>query len=173
MVGSTTTLWLQCFVSALMEQFLLLTWTFRVQHMIEQLQTGEIYTTNSSRFTTKMELNVALIPQFWTWNAPYIIKSSQKNLVGVRETTAAQKMDWMRKKQATSMWQSSEWGMRMIQSSFPWMCDKVQFEEKGEHRIAIKMMVLLFNLCVHMVGINQIRNFFMPWLEIDVEKYMS
>ena len=71
------------------------------------------------------------------------------------------------------MRQCSEWGMRMIQSSFPRLCDKMQFEEKGERRIAIKMMVLIYNLCARMVGINQIWNFFMPQLEIDAEEFMS
>ena len=105
-------------------------------------------------------------------DAPYIIKSSQNNIVGVGDTTTAQRIDRLRKKQATSMRQCSEWGMRMIQSSFPRLCDKMQFEEKGERQIAIKMMVLLYNLRACMVGINQIRNFFMPRLAIDAEEYM-
>ena len=49
----------------------------------------------------------------------------------------------------------------------------MQFKEKGECRIAIKMMVLLYNLHARMVGIHQIRNFFMPRLEIDAEEYMN
>lgn len=31
----------------------------------------------------------------------------------------------------------------MIQSSFPWLCDTMQFEDRGECKIAIKMMVAL------------------------------
>ena len=49
----------------------------------------------------------------------------------------------------------------------------MQFEEKRERRIAIKMMVLLYNLRARMVGINQSRNFFMPRLDIDAEEYMN
>ena len=100
-------------------------------------------------------------------NAPYIIKSSQESRIGEGETLAAVRRDIVRKRQATSMRQSSEWGMRALQSSFPRMCDRMAFEQKGERRIAIKMMVYLYNLRARMVGINQIKNFFQPALNRD------
>ena len=106
-------------------------------------------------------------------NAPYIIKSSQNDTVGEGPTTAAQRLDIMKKQQATSMRQSSEWGMRALQSSFPRMCDKMPFEMKGERRISIKMMVFLYNLRARKVGINQIRNYFMPRLDIDANNYIN
>jgi len=106
-------------------------------------------------------------------NAPYIIKSSQNDMVGAGPTTLAQQIDLLRKQQATSMRQSSEWGMRMMQSSFPRLCDKFPYETRGERRISLKMMVLLYNLRARMVGINQIRNVFMPALVIDARTYLQ
>ena len=106
-------------------------------------------------------------------NAPYIIKSSQNDMVGAGPMTLAQQIDLLRKQQATSMRQSSEWGMRMMQSSFPRLCDKFPYETRGERRISLKMMVLLYNLRARMVGINQIRNVFMPALVIDARTYLQ
>jgi hypothetical protein len=94
-------------------------------------------------------------------------------MVGAGLTRAEQRIDLLRKQQATSMRQSSEWGMRMIQASFPRMCDKFPFETKGERRIAIKMMVLLYNLRARLVGINQIKNVFMPSLEVNARTYVN
>ena len=70
------------------------------------------------------------------------------------------------------MRQSSEWGMRALQSSFPRLCDRMILEQKGERRIAIKMMVYLYNLRARMVGINQIKNFFQPSLDRDASNVM-
>jgi hypothetical protein len=105
-------------------------------------------------------------------NAEYIIKSSQNDMVGGGLTFEEQAMDLLRKQQATSMRQSSEWGMQMLQSSFPRLCDKFPFETRGERRVAIKMMVLIFNLRARLVGINQIKNFFMPSLIVNAQRYM-
>lgn len=106
-------------------------------------------------------------------NAPYIMKSSQTNFVGEGATSDAQRLDIMRKQQCTSMRQCAEWGMRAVQSSFPRLNDKFPFETRGERRIAIKMMVLIYNLRARMVGINQIKNFFMPALNVDASAYMQ
>jgi hypothetical protein len=106
-------------------------------------------------------------------NSPFIIKSAQNDMVGAGLTRAEQRIDLLRKQQATSMRQSAEWGMRMIQASFPRMCDKFPFETKGERRIAIKMMVLLYNLRARLVGINQIKNVFMPSLVVNARTYVN
>ena len=71
------------------------------------------------------------------------------------------------------MRQCSEWGMRTIQASFPRLFDKFPFETKGERRIAIKMMVLIYNLRARLVGINQIKNVFMPALQVDARTYIQ
>ena len=106
-------------------------------------------------------------------NAPYIIKSSQENRIGDGDTDEAVRRDILRKRQATSMRQSAEWGMRALQSSFPRLCDRMPYEIKGERRIAIKMMVYLYNLRARMVGINQIKNFFQPALNRDARNLIN
>ena len=66
------------------------------------------------------------------------------------------------------MRQSAEWGMRAIQSSFPRLKDRLIFEEYGERKIILKSMILLYNLRARLVGINQIKNTYMPALEVNV-----
>ena len=70
--------------------------------------------------------------------------------------------------QATSMRQSVEWGMGSFQASFPWLRDPIDYEYFGVRRIMMKMMILLYNLRTRRVGINQIRNVYMPFLGQDV-----
>ena len=64
-------------------------------------------------------------------------------------------------RQATSIRQLSEWGMRMIQGSFPRLKDPLKFEEKGDRKIILRLMVHLYNFQTAQVGINQIMNSFM------------
>ena len=68
------------------------------------------------------------------------------------------------------MRQSAEWGMRTLQASFPRLKDRMIYEETGERRIIMKMMVLLFNLRSRRIGINQVLNTYMPALEQDVNQ---
>ena len=102
-------------------------------------------------------------------DAPYLLKSSQNNITGDGATLEEIRHDIAIKRAATSVRQSSEWGMRAIQSSFPRMCDRMAYEKKGERRIALKMMILLYNMRARMVGINQIRNVFMPGLNLNAQ----
>ena len=44
---------------------------------------------------------------------------------------------------ATSMPQSAEWGMRAFQSSMPRMKDRMKFEERGEQKVTLTMMILI------------------------------
>jgi hypothetical protein len=53
------------------------------------------------------------------------------------------------------------------------MCDRLVFEQKGERRIALKMMIYLYNLRARMVGINQIKNFFQPALIRDARSLIN
>ncbi len=46
--------------------------------------------------------------------------------------------------EATAVWQMAEWGMRGIQSSFPRLKEKVKFEEQGEWKIILYLMVYLY-----------------------------
>ena len=65
------------------------------------------------------------------------------------------------------MRQSAEWGMRMIQSSFPRLKDRIIYEEEGERRVILKFLVFIYNIRARRVGINQILNTYMPNLEKD------
>jgi hypothetical protein len=51
---------------------------------------------------------------FGTVNRPFLIKSSQDYLVSTMPTRHEQRVDIQRKRQATSMRQAAEWGMRTI-----------------------------------------------------------
>ena len=60
--------------------------------------------------------------------------------------------------------------MLSIQASFPRIKDRFIYEECGERRIVMKMFVLLYNMQARMVGINQIRNTYMPHLLRDANE---
>ena len=75
-------------------------------------------------------------------------------------------------RQATSVRQLSEWGMRALQGSFPRLKDRLLYEERGERRIILEMIVLLFNYRASTVGMNQIQSSFMPHLERSANKFI-
>jgi len=85
-------------------------------------------------------------------NRPFLIKSSQDCLVSTMPTCEEQRLDLQRKRQATSMRQAAEWGMRAIQSLFPHLKDTFVYEDTGEHRILMKILCLFYNLCARTVG---------------------
>jgi hypothetical protein len=85
---------------------------------------------------------------------PFLIKSSQEDPAGEPEAVLAHR-------DATSIRQLSEWGMRMIQAQFPRVTEPIQYEVKGERRIILHLMVLLYNFQTSEIGINQILNSFM------------
>jgi len=58
----------------------------------------------------------------------------------------------------------SEWGMRGFQGSFPRLYDKFRYEERGERKLQLDCMVLLYNFRASTIGFNQIRTVFMPHL---------
>jgi hypothetical protein len=104
---------------------------------------------------------------------PFLIKSSQDYLVSTMPTRHEQREDIQRKRQATSMRQTVEWGMRAIQSSFPCLKDTFVYEDTGERRILMKMVCLLYNLRARTVGINQIKNVFMRHLDVNANNEMN
>ena len=65
------------------------------------------------------------------------------------------------------MRQSAEWGMQAIQSSFPRLKDRFIYEEFGEQKIILKMMILLYNVRARLVGISQIKNMYLPALNVN------
>jgi hypothetical protein len=64
----------------------------------------------------------------------------------------------------------AEWGMLMIQASFPQVKDPFIYKEQGEQQIVLKMFVLLYNMRTRMVGINQIKNTYMRHLHRNANK---
>jgi len=109
---------------------------------------------------------------FCTAQFPFLIKSSQDyltaddNLVTLEE----QLEDLHIKREATSMRQSAEWGMRAVQASFPRLKDTLPYEEYGERKHIVTSMLLLFNLRARLVGISQIRNVYYPALQRDANQ---
>ena len=69
--------------------------------------------------------------------------------------------------EATSVRQLSEWGMRSLQGGFPRLKDRFYYEERGERRVVIEMIVRLHNIRAKLVGISQIKSTFMPNLDMS------
>jgi hypothetical protein len=61
---------------------------------------------------------------------------------------------------ATSMRQSAEWGIRAFRSSMPLFKNWMKFETHGDWRATLTMMILLYNLCAQAVRINQLFCFY-------------
>ena len=88
-------------------------------------------------------------------NNEFIINSGQNVLVGNQQVV-------VRARDATSIRQSSEWGMRQFQAFFPQMKDEFHLETQGERRIILLLVVYLFNFRTNLVGFNQMRSTYMP-----------
>ena len=88
---------------------------------------------------------------------PFLLKSSQ-DYYGISNDMSH--IAEIRK--ATSLRQSSEWGMRGFKGSFPRIKDRFVYEERGERKVMLFCFVLLFNLRKRLVGLNQILSNFMP-----------
>jgi hypothetical protein len=55
--------------------------------------------------------------------------------------------------------------MGMIQTSFPQIKDQFVYKERGEQRIRLKMLILIYNICARMIGMYQIWNTYMKYLD--------
>ena len=63
--------------------------------------------------------------------------------------------------------------MRMVQASFPRLKDRFVYEENGERKLVLKMILLLYNYYARRVCINQILNTHMTHLEHEAnEEYV-
>ena len=89
-------------------------------------------------------------------NNPAIIRSSEDL------TRAHNAEEVLMLKEATSLRQSAEWGMRAIQGAFPRMTKTLNYEEYGTRKITLFTMVMLYNYRCHNVGLNQIRTVYVP-----------
>jgi len=96
---------------------------------------------------------------------PFLLKSSQNRPLA--ENREDFRHEVTINAEVTSMRQSAEWGMRAVQSSFPRLKERFVYEERGERKIILKMMILLYNVRARRVGINQIRNTYIPALRLD------
>lgn len=90
---------------------------------------------------------------------PCIIKSAQN------ENSANNPRDLIILREATSLRQAAEWGMRAIQSAFPRVKDTIRYEEKGARYLLLHCMILLYNYRCETVGLNQIRTVYADALE--------
>jgi hypothetical protein len=94
----------------------------------------------------------------------YLYKLCQDPLGYDAPTNDFRKLDLWKKQEATSARQIAEWGIWMLQTSFPRVKDRFVYKESGEPRICLKMPVLLYYMRARMVSINQIRNTYMKHL---------
>ena len=58
---------------------------------------------------------------------------------------------------AASVCQHLKWGTRGLQGSFPELKDRMPFEEMGERKIMVQLVILLFNSIMETDGSNQMR----------------
>jgi hypothetical protein len=77
--------------------------------------------------------------------------------------------------EATSLRQAAEWGMRAIQGAFPRLKDAIKYEVDGgsERRMMLKLVVLLYNFRLEHVGLNQIRNTYVPEWSKDASYFVQ
>lgn len=99
-------------------------------------------------------------------NYPFLIKSAQD------EQGASTALENVQLRQATSVRQASEWGMRGFQGSFPRIKDRFIYEERGERKLMLWCTVLLFNLRTKLVGLNQILSTYMPHLGAEANLFL-
>lgn len=106
---------------------------------------------------------------FSSSDCEYLIKSSQDYLTADAGLNDMDEImaDLAIKREATSMRQSAEWGMGTVQASFPRLKDTFTYEEYGERKITLTCLFLLYNCRARLVGINQIKNVYLPYLEAD------
>jgi hypothetical protein len=94
-------------------------------------------------------------------NNPYLIRTTQ-TLAHMRDGILFQR-------DAVKLCQSAEWGVRLFQASFPRLRDRIRYEERGERLETMRIFVYLYNFCTNLVGCNQIRSTFAPWLEVQAD----
>jgi hypothetical protein len=98
---------------------------------------------------------------FGNVNREFLIKSSQ-DLIHIRSYRAQNIA-----REATSMRQSAEWGMRAFQLLMPRIKDRMKLEERGERKVTLTVMILLYNLRARLVGLNQLKSFYVAALYRD------
>ncbi len=102
--------------------------------------------------------SAALTQHLGMWRRITSTKLARTFLASNAPTRQERKLNLQRKRRATLAWQTAEWGMLTMQTSFPMPKDRFAYKERGEWRIVLKMFVLLYNMQARMVGINQIQH---------------
>ncbi len=101
----------------------------------------------------------------------FLLKWGQDLLGSSAPTCHKQNLEHQLRQQTTSARQMAEWGMLSIQTSFPRIKDQFIYKElQGEQQTVMKMLVLLYNMQVRVVGINQINNTYMRHLNRNANK---
>lgn len=127
-----------------------------------------IYEKVDSLYETR-GVKVVVDSAFASDGRPSVYKSYQTNIDNrgnVRQNSHIQR-------QATSVRQLSEWGMRGLQASFPRLKDRLEYEDKGERRLILELIVYLYNYRATVVGLNQIQSVFMPSLERSANSFIQ
>jgi DDE superfamily endonuclease len=106
---------------------------------------------------------------FASGGVPYLLKSAKKEQV---HKIAKSKEDMARILDATSLRQAAEWGMRAIQGSMPRLKDKIRFELKGERKVIMKLVPLIYNIRLSLVGLNQLKSTYVKNWERDSRMYI-
>ena len=107
---------------------------------------GDIHAEHNAAVVVDSAFNLA--------NKDFLIKSSQVDPVGDPHRVLLNRA-------ATSVRQLSEHGMRMIQAQFPRLKDPLPYEEFGERKVIVQLMILLYNYQASKIGINEILNSYM------------
>jgi len=74
---------------------------------------------------------------------------------------------------ATSVRQMSEWGMRGLQGSFPRLKDRIRWEERGERKFMLQLVIFLYNFRSECVGFNQIASAYLPHLKGTADELVN
>jgi DDE superfamily endonuclease len=99
-------------------------------------------------------------------NNPFMIKSSENVLLAQNAEQV------LVQKEATGLRQAAEWGMHALQGSFPRLRDRIQYETNGERKVFLQLLPLLCNYRTNMVGLNQIRNTYVPLWSVDARYFV-
>lgn len=76
--------------------------------------------------------------------------------------------------EATKLRQAAEWGMRAMQGSFPRTKETLRHDENpSERQVHLKLLCLLCNFRLETVGLNQIRNVYVPEWGKDADFIIS
>jgi DDE superfamily endonuclease len=104
---------------------------------------------------------------FSSASLPFMIKSSD-NVLRAADAEAV-----LVQQEATALRQAAEWGMHALQSSFPRLKDRIHYETNGERKVFLQLLPLLYNYRTNMVGLNQIRNTYVPLWSIDARYFVN